>query len=63
VVDVNRAAERHLGVSLEKAQGRTLDAILDERDGNVLIEVTPILSGGRESGQLVLIEPPSKFAD
>lgn len=63
VVDVNRAAERHLGVSLEKAQGRTLDAILDERGENVLIEVTPILSGGRESGQLVLIEPPSKLRD
>ena len=61
VVDVNRAAERHLGVSLEKAQGRTLDAVLDERGDNVLIEVTPILSGGRESGQLVLIEPPSKL--
>jgi PAS domain-containing protein len=61
VVDVNRAAERHLGVSLEKAQGRTLDAILDQRGENVLIEVTPILSGGRESGQLVLIEPPSKL--
>jgi PAS domain-containing protein len=61
VVDVNRAAERHLGLPLEKVLGRTLDAVLDERGDNVLIEVTPILSGGRESGQLVLVDPPSKL--
>jgi PAS domain-containing protein len=61
VVDVNRAAARHLGLPLEKMLGRTLDAVLDERGDNVLIEVTPILSGGRESGQLVLVDPPSKL--
>jgi len=60
VVDVNPAAERHLGQSLKDALGRTLDAVLDERGETVLIEVTPIFSGGRESGQLVLIDPPSK---
>jgi PAS domain-containing protein len=60
VVDVNPTAERHLGQSLKEALGRTLDAVLDDRGETVLIEVTPILSGGRESGQLVLIDPPSK---
>ncbi len=60
VIDVNPAAERLLGISEATAVGRTLDAILSEAEDDVDAEVTPIFSGDREAGQLVLIDPPPK---
>jgi len=60
VVDLNPAAERRLGMSEEKAIGRTLEAVLTDVGEVVEAEYTPILSGDSEAGQLVLLDPPSK---
>lgn len=60
VIDVNPAAERRLRVSQERAEGRTLDAVLSEAEGHVRAEVVPVFSRHREAGQLVLIDPPRK---
>jgi len=60
VIDVNPAAERRLGISEASAVGRALDAILAGSPEDVNAEVSPIFSNQRETGQLVLIDPPSK---
>lgn len=60
VVDVNPAAERHLGLSEASAVGRALDAILSEATADVNAEISTIFSNDREAGQLVLIDPPDK---
>jgi PAS domain-containing protein len=60
VVDLNPAAEQRLGISEARALGRALDAVLAAAADDLRAEVSPILSGGREAGQLVLIDPPEK---
>jgi PAS domain-containing protein len=60
VVDLNPAAEQRLGIPEAKALGRALDAVLAAAADDLRAEVSPILSGGREAGQLVLIDPPDK---
>jgi PAS domain-containing protein len=60
VVDLNPAAERRLGISEEKAIGRTLEAVLSDVGAGVEADYTPILSGDSEAGQLVLLDPPEK---
>jgi PAS domain-containing protein len=60
VIDVNPAAERRLGFTEARVIGRTLDAILTEAASDVRADVSPILSQGREAGQMVLIDPPAK---
>jgi PAS domain-containing protein len=61
VLDVNPAAERQLGIPARTALGRTLDGVLDEVGDELLIEVTSVSSGKRETGQIVLIDPPHKL--
>jgi PAS domain-containing protein len=60
VVDLNPAAEQRLGISEAKALGRALDAVLASAADDLRAEVSPIRAGGREAGQLVLIDPPAK---
>ena len=60
VVDVNRVAERRLGVSASEAIGRNVDAVIDAADANVHFEITPVVSAGAEAGQIVLLDPPAK---
>lgn len=60
VVDLNPAAELRLGITEEKAVGRTLEAVLSEAGEVVNADVTPILSGEGQAGQLVLLDPPAK---
>jgi PAS domain-containing protein len=60
VIDLNPAAEQRLGISEARALGRTLDAVLAAAADDLRAEVSPIRSGGREAGQLVLIDPPEK---
>lgn len=60
VVDLNPTAELRLGIPETKAIGRTLEAVLTETGVPVHAEFTPVLSGEREVGQLVLLDPRSK---
>jgi len=60
VVDVNRVAERRLGVLASKAIGRNVEAVIDAANAGVRFEVTPVLSAGSEAGQIVLLDPPDK---
>ena len=60
VIGVNPAAERRIGVIEAHAIGRNLEAVVADSGPEVRLEISPILSGGREAGQLVLIDPPSK---
>lgn len=60
VLDLNPAAERRLGIAESKAIGRTLDAVLTEVGEDVNADITPISTGEREVGQLVLLDPPRK---
>lgn len=60
VLDLNPAAEHRLGVSEAAAVGRSLDAVLSAAGEAVRADVTPVFSGDREAGQLVLIDPPEK---
>ena len=60
VVDLNPAAEQRLGISEARALGRTLDAVLAAAADDLRAEISPIRAGGREAGQLVLIDPPDK---
>jgi PAS domain-containing protein len=62
VIDVNPAAEKRLGVIEALAIGRNLDAVLREAGADTRVEISPILSGGIEAGQMVLIDPPRKDA-
>ena len=58
--DLEPAAEQRLGIPEARALGRALDAVLAAAADDLRAEVSPILSGGREAGQLVLIDPPDK---
>jgi PAS domain-containing protein len=60
VIDLNPAAERRLCVSLPRAVGRSLDAVLSEAESDARAELVPVFSQHREVGQLVLIDPPGK---
>ena len=60
VIGVNPAAERRIGVIEAHAIGRNLEAVVANSGPEVRLEISPILSGGREAGQLVLIDPPRK---
>ncbi|MCH8132359.1 MAG: hypothetical protein E2O66_03065 [Deltaproteobacteria bacterium] len=60
VIGVNPAAERRIGVIEAHAIGRNLESVVADSGPEVRLEISPILAGGREAGQLVLIDPPSK---
>jgi PAS domain-containing protein len=60
VISMNPAAERHVGMPEARAIGRSVDAVLSEASEDVHAEVSPVRSGEREAGQLVLIDPPGK---
>jgi PAS domain-containing protein len=60
VVDVNRVAERRLGMSASAAIGRNLDAVIDAADADLRFEITPAIAAGAEAGQIVLLDPPRK---
>jgi PAS domain-containing protein len=60
VVDVNRVAERRLGVSAPVAIGRNFDAVIESAGPGLRFEVTPVMSGGAEAGQIALLDPPDK---
>ena len=56
VIDMNPAAELHLGVDEASAVGRNLEAVLAETDAEVQADVAPIYAQGKEVGQLVLFD-------
>jgi PAS domain-containing protein len=60
VIGVNPAAERRIGVIEAHAIGRNLESVVADSGPEVRLEISPILSAGREAGQLVLIDPPRK---
>jgi PAS domain-containing protein len=60
VIDVNPAAEQRLGIPEARALGRDLDAVLARAEPGLRSESVPVRSGGREAGQLVLLDPPRK---
>jgi|GEM_PF-1490837 len=57
VVDINRVAERRLGIVASAAIGRNFDAVIDAAGLGVDFEVTPVMSAGSEAGQIVLLDP------
>jgi len=62
VVDVNRVAERHLGMTADAAMGRNFDAVIQAAQRGLRFEVTTVMSAGAEAGQIVLLDPPHKRA-
>jgi PAS domain-containing protein len=60
VIDVNPAAQQRLGIAEARALGRDLDAVLARADAALRVESVPVRTGGREAGQLVLLDPPRK---
>jgi PAS domain-containing protein len=60
VIDVNPAAQARLGIVEARALGRDLDAVLASADAALRMESVPVRAGGREAGQLVLLDPPAK---
>jgi PAS domain-containing protein len=57
VVDINRVAERRLGIVATAAIGRNFDAVIDAAGIGIDYEVTPVMSAGSEAGQIVLLDP------
>jgi PAS domain-containing protein len=60
VLDVNAAAQRRLGIPEARALGRNVESVLAHTDAALTAEIVPVRSGGREAGQLVLLDPPRK---
>lgn len=58
VLDLNPAAERRLGIAARRAVGRSVVAILDAAGDELSFDISPVFTGGREVGQLILIDPP-----
>lgn len=63
IIAINPAAERRLALSAREALGRALDAVLEQTKHEARADLTPIRSHGQESGQLVLLDLPSKPED
>jgi PAS domain-containing protein len=59
VVDINRVAERRLGIVATAAIGRNFDAVIDAAGAGIDFEITPVMSAGSEAGQIVLLDPAS----
>jgi PAS domain-containing protein len=60
VVDINRVAERRLGILATAAIGRNFDAVIDASGAGIDFEITPVMSGGSEAGQIVLLDPANR---
>jgi len=60
VVDINRVAERRLGIIATAAIGRNFDAVIDAAGIGIDYEVTPVMSAGSEAGQIVLLDPANQ---
>jgi PAS domain-containing protein len=62
VVEVNRAAERMLGVPVEAALGRTLHSVLDAQQ-DVDVQVIDVGSRPARAGRIALVTPSTKSRD
>jgi PAS domain-containing protein len=60
VIAVNPEAERRLEIPAREALGRTLDAVLDQTEHDLVANASELRSQGQESGQLVMLESKPK---
>lgn len=60
VIDVNPEARARIGLHRHRTLWRRIDDVLREIPGQPESEVWPLVAGGRETGQLVLLDPRSK---
>lgn len=60
VIEMNPASEEILGLPVGAALGRSLAVLLDDADDDLEVQITPIDPAGKESAQLVTIEPAPK---
>jgi hypothetical protein len=60
VIEANPAARGRLGLADHRTLWRGVDEVLAEALDTPETETWPLVSGGREAAQLVLLDPPSK---
>jgi hypothetical protein len=60
VIDVNPEARARIGLTVDRTLWRRIEDVLREIPGQSEPEVWPLVARGRETGQLVLLDPPGK---